>query len=100
MEVNDELKVLKASLEDALSMLKASGRISVITFHSIEDRLVKQVFRKMVTLDLPKDLPFVPEGYVINYRLINNKVIVPGEEELEENNRSHSAKLRIIERLK
>lgn len=99
MEVNNELKVLKNSLVDALDLLKVGGRIAVISFHSLEDRLVKQTFKQKTTLDLPKDLPFIPEGYEVKYRLVNNKVIVPTEEEIAFNNRAHSAKLRIIERI-
>lgn len=99
IEVNGELKVLKKSLEDALELLNSGGRVAVISFHSLEDRIVKQIFKKNVTLDLPKGLPFIPQGYEIKYRLINNKVIVPTTQEVEENNRSRTAKLRIIERI-
>lgn len=98
--VNDELKVFQNSLEQAINLLNPEGRIVVITFHSLEDRIVKNIFRKYTTLDLPKGLPFIPEGYEINYRLVNKHVILPTAEELAENNRSHSAKLRIIERIK
>lgn len=97
--VNDELQVLQNSLEKALSMLKVGGRIVVISFHSLEDRIVKNIFKKFTTIDLPKGLPFIPEGYEVKYRLINNHVILPTEEEIKINNRSHSAKLRIIERI-
>ena len=98
--VNDELQVLKSSLEKALELLNVGGRIVVITFHSLEDRIVKNIFKKATTLDLPKGLPFIPEGYEVKYELINKHVILPSEEELKVNNRSHSAKLRIIERIK
>ena len=98
--VNDELQVLKTSLEKALEMLNVGGRIVVITFHSLEDRIVKNIFKKATTLDLPKGLPFIPEGYEVKFQLINKHVILPSEEELAQNNRSHSAKLRIIERIK
>ena len=98
--VNDELQVLRESLIKALEMLKVGGRVVVITFHSLEDRIVKNIFKKYTTLDLPKGLPFIPEGYEVKYELINKHVILPSDEELAENNRSHSAKLRIIERIK
>lgn len=99
IEVNNELEVLKVALEDALDMLKVGGRISVITFHSLEDRIVKEVFRKYSEIDknLSK-LPFVPEEYLPKYKLIAN--IVPSDGELEENNRARSSRLRVIERIK
>lgn len=100
IEVNHELDYLKDSLIKALKCLKVGGKIVVITFHSLEDRIVKQIFKDVTTLKLPKGLPFIPEGYSVNYELINNKVILPSEEELVENNRSHSAKLRGIKRIK
>lgn len=100
IEVNHELEYLEKSLNDALKCLKVGGRIVVITFHSLEDRIVKQIFKKATTLDLPKGLPFIPDGYEVNYRLVNSKIILPTEAELKENNRSHSAKLRVIERIK
>ena len=98
--VNDELNVFDIALKDALDLLNVNGRIAVITFHSLEDRIVKQIFKDVTTLKLPKGLPFVPEGYSIDYELINNKVILPTDKELEENNRSHSAKLRGIKKIK
>ena len=100
IEVNHELDYLKDSLTKALKCLKVGGKIVVITFHSLEDRIVKQIFKDVTTLKLPKGLPFIPEGYSVNYELINNKVILPSEEELVENNRSHSAKLRGIRKIK
>ncbi len=100
IEVNGELKVLENSLKSALELLKVGGRIVVITFHSLEDRIVKNIFKEYTTINLPKGLPFVPEGYEVKYQLVNHHVIVPSEAELNENNRSHSAKMRIIERIK
>ena len=82
-------------------MLKPSGRICVITFHSLEDRIVKNVFKEYTEIDPKvKGLPNIPDEYLPNYRLINKNVIIPSEDELENNNRSRSAKLRIIERIK
>ncbi|MRN06313.1 16S rRNA (cytosine(1402)-N(4))-methyltransferase RsmH [Lactobacillus sp. 0.1XD8-4] len=100
--VNDELGALEESLEQALDMLNVGGRISVITFQSLEDRLVKTMFREKTTLsdDVPQGLPVIPTGMEPNFKLINKKPIVASEEELAENHRAHSAKLRIIEKIK
>lgn len=100
IEVNHELDVLKSVLPDAIDMLKSGSRISVITFHSLEDRIVKNVFKKYSEVpDIVKGLPFIPDEYKPKIKLINKKVILPSEEELKENSRSKSAKLRIIERI-
>ncbi len=99
IEVNGELDVLKNSLEDAIKLLNPKGRVVVITFQSLEDRIVKQMFKKYTTLDVPKGLPFIPDYMKLEYKLVNNKVILPSEKELDENNRSHSAKMRGIEKL-
>lgn len=100
IEVNQELAVFRQSLTDAFSLLNKNGRIVVLTFHSLEDRLCKQLFKEKISLDLPPDLPFIPEGYDIKFALVNQKVITASEEELSLNNRSHSAKLRAIEKIK
>ena len=100
IEVNHELEYLEKSLQAALNALKVEGVLVVITFHSLEDRIVKQLFKKVSTLNLPKGIPFVPDGYEVKYELINSKIILPSDEELKENNRSHSAKLRAIKRIK
>lgn len=99
IEVNGELDVLKESLEDALKLLNKEGRVVVITFQSLEDRIVKQLFKKYTTLDIPKGLPYVPDYMKVEYKLVNTKVILPSDEELAENQRSHSAKMRGIEKL-
>lgn len=99
IEVNHELDILKKALEDGLSLLNKNGRMVVITFHSLEDRIVKKLFKEKTTLQLPKDLPYIPEGYEIEYKLINNKVILPSESEISNNLRSHSAKMRVIEKI-
>ena len=98
IEVNNELDVLKIALEDALSLLKVGGRISVITFHSLEDRIVKDMFNKYSKVDdsLAK-LPFIPKEYMPKYKLIAN--ITPSKEELKDNNRARSSRLRVIERI-
>lgn len=99
IEVNHELDILKKALEDGLSLLNKNGRMVVITFHSLEDCIVKKLFKEKTTLQLPKDLPYIPEGYEIEFKLINSKVILPSESEISNNLRSHSAKMRVIEKI-
>ena len=99
IEVNHELDILKKALEDGLSLLNKNGRMVVITFHSLEYRIVKKLFKEKTTLQLPKDLPYIPEGYEIEFKLINSKVILPSESEISNNLRSHSAKMRVIEKI-
>lgn len=99
IEVNHELDILKKALEDGLSLLNKNGRMVVITFHSLEERIVKKLFKEKTTLQLPKDLPYIPEGYEIEFKLINSKVILPSESEISNNLRSHSAKMRVIEKI-
>lgn len=100
--VNDELGALEDSLEQALELLNVGGRISVITFQSLEDRLVKTMFHEQVSLadELPPSLPVIPPEMQPKFKLINKKPILPSQEELADNHRAHSAKLRIIERIK
>ena len=101
IEVNHELDILTESLEKALSMLNIGGRVVVITFHSLEDKITKDVFKKYTDIpDKVKGLPNIPDEYLPNYRIINKKPITPSMKELNENNRSRSSKLRIIERVK
>jgi 16S rRNA (cytosine1402-N4)-methyltransferase len=99
--VNDELSAIEDSIEDGLKMLNVGGRMSVISFQSLEDRIVKVLFKeassKEETLPL---LPILPEEYEADYKLISRKPILPNEAELNENSRSQSAKLRVIERVK
>lgn len=99
--VNDELGVVEDSLEQAIDLLDKDGRISVITFHSLEDRIVKSMFKEYSTMkDLPPGLPIIPEEFQPELKVITRKPILPSEEELAENNRSRSAKLRIAEKVK
>ncbi len=98
IEVNNELAILSKSLEDGLNLLNSGGRMVVITFHSLEDRIVKRLFHQKTTLNLPKDLPFIPDGYDVDFMLVNHKVIIPSVDEVKSNNRSHSAKMRIIQK--
>jgi len=98
--VNDELGVFEDSIGQAISLLNQGGRISVITFHSLEDRICKAAFKKASDLpDLPPGLPIIPAEFQPELKLVSRKPIVPSDEELEENNRARSAKLRIAEKL-
>ena len=101
IEVNKELDVIEPALEQALSLLKVGGRVAVITFHSLEDRLVKNFFKEKCAIDERlKGMPNIPEEYLPDFNLVVNKAISPTEEELENNPRARSAKLRVIERIK
>ncbi|MBR1679706.1 MAG: 16S rRNA (cytosine(1402)-N(4))-methyltransferase RsmH [Bacilli bacterium] len=98
--VNQELTDLEAVLPDAISLLNKGGRLCVVTFHSLEDRIVKNIFKKYSEEnELVKGLPEIPEEYKPLCKVITKKPILPSKEELEENSRSASAKLRILERL-
>ncbi|CAI2681978.1 16S rRNA (cytosine(1402)-N(4))-methyltransferase RsmH [Apilactobacillus apinorum] len=98
--VNDELGALEESLEKAIDLIGVNGRVSVITFQSLEDRLVKTMFKEKTTIgDLPSGLPIIPDDMKPDYKLVNKKPILPSDDELRENHRSHSAKLRVIERI-
>ncbi|HET7580919.1 MAG TPA: 16S rRNA (cytosine(1402)-N(4))-methyltransferase RsmH [Bacillales bacterium] len=97
--VNDELGVFETALKDALDMLAPGGRISVITFHSLEDRICKTIFKEVSQPpDLPRGLPVIPEHQKPNFKRITRKPIIPTEEEQQANRRSRSAKLRVIEK--
>ncbi|WP_186671348.1 16S rRNA (cytosine(1402)-N(4))-methyltransferase RsmH [Sporosarcina sp. BP05] len=97
--VNDELGAAEDSLTDAITVLNPGGRISVITFHSLEDRLCKTIFKEASSLpDLPPNLPVIPEGMEPILKLVTRKPIIPSEKEIEENKRARSAKLRIVEK--
>ena len=101
IEVNHELDVIEPALKQALSMLNVGGRVAVITFHSLEDRIVKRYFKGVSEIDIKvKGLPNIPEEYLPDYKLVVNKAILPSKEELENNNRARSAKLRVIEKIK
>lgn len=99
--VNDELGAIAESLEDALDLLNVGGRISVITFQSLEDRIVKTMFKEVSSREeIPANLPLLPSQMEVDYKLINRKPILPSENELNQNKRSQSSKLRVIERRK
>ncbi len=97
--VNDELRVFETSLVQAIDLLNKQGRLAVITFHSLEDRICKNIFKENSKMaELPRGLPVIPETAIPILKLVNKKPILPSEEELEVNNRARSAKLRIAER--
>ncbi|MCI6858998.1 MAG: 16S rRNA (cytosine(1402)-N(4))-methyltransferase RsmH [Eubacterium sp.] len=99
IELNHELDVLKNNLEDMIDLLNDGGRICIITFHSLEDRIVKNIFRTAENPCIcPPEFPVCVCGRKSQGKVITRKPIVPGEEELRENSRSKSAKLRVFER--
>ncbi len=99
IEVNKELEVFEKALYDALELIDINGRICVITFHSLEDKICKRIFKEKTEINKDlKNMPVIPDEYLPNYKIV--KVIEPTNKELEENNRSRSSKLRIIERIK
>ena len=100
IEVNKEIEILEESLRKALDLLNVNGRMAVITFHSLEDRIVKKLFKELSSVDKNlKGLPEIPLEFEPKYRIVT-EVILPTKEELEENHRSRSSKLRVIEKIK
>ena len=101
IEVNHELDVIEPALSQALELLRVGGRVAVITFHSLEDRLVKNYFKEKTKVDdKVKGMPNIPDEYLPDFKLVVNKAIIPSEEEIENNPRARSSKLRVIERIK
>lgn len=99
--VNDELEAFNDALHQAADMIDVNGRIAVITFHSLEDRICKQAFKKWSTAkETPRNLPVIPKENEAPFKLITRKPLTASEDELDSNRRSRSAKLRIIEKLK
>ena len=99
--VNDELSAFEDSVEQAIECVKVGGRISVITFHSLEDRLCKQIFQEFEKgPDVPRGLPVIPEAYTPKLKRVNRKPITATDDDLNDNNRARSAKLRVAEILK
>jgi len=101
IEVNGELEALKQGLKEAIELLAKDGRICVISFHSLEDRIVKNLFKEYTVVDkMDRRIPILPKDIkMAEYELITNKPITASDEENRENNRSHSAKLRVLKRL-
>lgn len=99
IEVNDELNVFEQSLKDALTMLNVGGRICVITFHSLEDKICKKIFKEVSNISSElKSMPIIPDAYLPNYKII--KTLTPSNMEIDNNLRARSAKLRVIERVR
>ncbi|HEY0222692.1 MAG TPA: 16S rRNA (cytosine(1402)-N(4))-methyltransferase RsmH [Lactovum miscens] len=98
IEVNDELGSLEKSLNSAIGMLSPGGRIAVISFQSLEDRIVKRIFKENSEVNVPHGLPMIPDEMKAKLKVIVRKPILASESELEINNRAHSAKLRVAER--
>ena len=99
--VNDELNVFEKALEDALEILKLDGRVVVITFHSLEDRICKQMFAEVSKEDdAYRGMPFTPAPYMPKFEIITRKPVLPNANELAENKRSRSAKLRVARRIR
>ena len=100
IEVNRELEVLENAVSKSAELLKVGGRLAIITFHSLEDRIVKNKFKDLATAcKCPKDIPICVCGGVKKFEIITKKPIIPVDDELKNNNRAHSSKLRILERI-
>ena len=100
IKVNDELNSLKDALTSSTQWLKSGGRIAVISFHSLEDRIVKQFFKdSAISCVCPKEYPVCVCDTAPSLRIITRKAVVPGKPEMDENPRSRSAKLRVAERI-
>ncbi len=97
--VNSELEILEEAMKKSIGILKEGGRLAVITFHSLEDRVCKQLFKELSTIYIPKGLAIISDE-IPDISLVNRKVVIPSDSELEANNRSHSAKLRVIQKSK
>lgn len=99
IEVNDELGVYRRALPAALEALAPGGRVVVLAYHSLEDRITKRAFTEVTTTDVPRDLPFVPEGHEAKYRLVTRGAEMATDEEIEDNSRARSVRLRVAERI-
>ena len=100
IETNNELGILEKFVNDAFDMLKIGGRMSIITFHSLEDRLIKNIYKNLVGGCIcPSEFPVCMCGRTEKARIITKKPIIPTDEELQENARARSAKLRVIEKI-
>ena len=100
IEVNKELSVIAPAIDSAVKLLNQGGRLAILTFHSLEDRLVKQTFAAAAKgCTCPRNFPVCVCGNKPKLKIITNKPLLPSEEELAKNSRSHSAKLRVAEKL-
>jgi 16S rRNA (cytosine1402-N4)-methyltransferase len=100
IEVNDELSVLRRAVPAAIDSIGVGGRVVVMSYHSLEDRLVKQAFTEQTRLDVPPDLPFIPEGHEPPLRLLTRGAEKASEAEIAENPRAASVRLRAVERVR
>ncbi|MGZ4534906.1 MAG: 16S rRNA (cytosine(1402)-N(4))-methyltransferase RsmH [Nocardioidaceae bacterium] len=100
IEVNDELSVLRRTLPAAIDAIGVGGRVVVMSYHSLEDRITKQAFAEQTRSDLPPDLPFVPEGHEPALRLVTRGAEKASPAEIEENPRAASVRLRAVERVR
>jgi 16S rRNA (cytosine1402-N4)-methyltransferase len=98
IEVNDELGVYRRALPASLEVLAPGGRVVVLSYHSLEDRITKRAFVDVTTTDVPRDLPFVPEGHEAKYTLVTRGAEMATDAEIEENPRAKSVRLRVVER--
>ena len=100
IRINDELESLKEALANSIEYLEVRGRIAVISFHSIEDRIVKQFFKdRSLTCICPRDYPVCTCNTVPSLKVLTRKAVTSGKAEVENNSRSRSAKLRVAERI-
>ena len=100
IEVNGELEILESTIKKMVGLLESGGRLCIITFHSLEDRIVKNTFRELEDpCTCPRDFPVCVCGKKPQIKIITRKPVLPSGEELAANKRSHSAKLRIAEKL-
>ena len=99
IEVNDELGVYRRALPASLEILAPGGRVVVLAYHSLEDRITKRAFTEVTTTDVPRDLPFVPEGHEAQFRLVTRGAEMATDAEIEENPRARSVRLRVVERI-
>ena len=99
IEVNDELGVYRRALPASFEVLAPGGRVVVLAYHSLEDRITKHAFTAVTTTDVPRDLPFVPEGHLAKFRLVTRGAEMANDAEIADNSRARSVRLRVVERL-
>ncbi|MCW2842074.1 MAG: rRNA ((1402)-N(4))-methyltransferase [Aeromicrobium sp.] len=98
IEVNDELGVYRRALPASLEVLAPGGRVVVLAYHSLEDRITKRAFTEVTTTDVPRDMPFVPAGHEAKYTLVTRGAEMATDAEVDENPRARSVRLRVVER--
>jgi 16S rRNA (cytosine1402-N4)-methyltransferase len=98
IEVNDELGVYRRALPASLDVLAPGGRVVVLAYHSLEDRITKRAFTEVTTTDVPRDMPFVPAGHEAKFTLVTRGAEMATDDEVEDNSRARSVRLRVVER--